>query len=218
MAAWAGVRDGVCMQIVAPDQLRVFYGHSTSGHLTGYASEWKTVVGVLEYPRRGHPSLHVAKTRTHAELQRELVGVTYDVVIVAGDESQLGLLHTVDPVLQARFPIALAELLAASCRPHGTVVLLACNTSHIGPELALRGLHAVAIEGVIDGNGFPAFLDGFVRGTVLGQSSLAAFESGCRAMLFEYWDAARSMRWFGPGPDVEGRAYEWAHEPGEVHG
>ncbi|NJK32186.1 MAG: hypothetical protein HC927_07140 [Deltaproteobacteria bacterium] len=189
-------------------------GNSRTAHLSriAFSSEQASAICAIERAElRMH--LEVGELNSYVDLQGALVRLRCDVVLIAGHEAYLGLLDALDDERREHFAVALAELLATNCRPNATIVLLGCNTSYIGPELALRGLSAVACDGEVDGNAFPAFIAGFISNIAAGRSSLDAFIGGCQLMLFEHWAAVRAIRWFGPGPDVEGRGYEWIRTP-----
>lgn len=180
---------------------RFLYAHSTRGNPHEYVREWQAMARSAAGRGRDPVTLDVAELDSYIDLPGAL-SEPYEVVTLAGHGSDLGLLKSVAPQARDRFAAALAELLVATC-PGAMIVLLACNTSAIGVELALRGARAVAVEGLVDSHALPTFLHGYITSLLLGQSSYAAYENGCRLMDFEHWNDTQAMRWFGP-EDVEG--------------
>ena len=165
---------------------------------------------------RGCPrtELTTVEFRSRTDLRRALLTRAPQLVVLAGHGPNFGLFEAATPERREHCAAVLAEELAMCCAPNACVLLMGCSSSWLTPALAQRGLRGASFDLPLPAPAVLAFIEAFFDGVCAGHSVETAYEFGCMAMAYDYPEASRQARWFGPEFDwLRGRYHQWLVEP-----
>ncbi|MCA9654019.1 MAG: hypothetical protein KC501_29120 [Myxococcales bacterium] len=184
------------------------------GERAELSAERDMVLRTVEHPRRRvEVVVDVLEGADRVELHRAAMSRSYSVVAISGHGWGLGIAKGAGRLGREQGAAALAELLAVSCCPNASILLLGCNTGLVTAAFSSRGLRGAAFDGPVLGGEIRAFLEGYLVGLASGREGRTAFEAACLSLAFESIDAVALARWFAPELDPGQGRYDWVREP-----